>query len=227
MIKNFMFPTVIGLTALIACASYAEDKNYVQLSTGYSFAKSTGADVEGKKPKRGNVHSIELGRSVTDRVKIGLEFSHRSGYSVRDHSDAYDDGDLIVSQQSKSTYKSAAVMVNVRCDVANLSGFTPYVLVGAGVAQNKMKENGDLQDHASNESTHISRANKSKNFAYKVGAGVSYAISKKIGIDIRYQFVNLGKARLHQAKDSQGDLLAAARGKFKANEVLVGISYKF
>ena len=114
MIKNFMFPAVIGLTALIACSSYAEDRNYVQLSSGYSFAKSTGADVKGKKPKRGNVHSIELGRSVTDRVKIGLEFSHRSGYSVNDHFDAYESGIKLESQNEKSTYKSSAVMLNVR-----------------------------------------------------------------------------------------------------------------
>ena len=52
MIKNFMLQSVVGLSAFIACASYAEDKNYVQLSSGYSFAKPTGADVAGKNLKR-------------------------------------------------------------------------------------------------------------------------------------------------------------------------------
>lgn len=228
MIKNFMFPAVIGLTALMACISYAEDKNYVQLSSGYSFAKSTGADVKGKKPKRGNVHSIELGRSVTDRVKIGLEFSHRSGYSVNDHLDAYESGIKLESQSEKSSYKSSAVMVNLRCDVANLSGFTPYVLLGAGVSQNKMKSdlNTVVYDYDQTSIRSV-RSNRSNNFAYKVGAGVSYSVTKKIGIDVRYQFVDLGKVRLREARDSQGDLLDSARGKLRANEVLVGISYKF
>lgn len=227
MIKSLMFPVVIGLTALITSPSHAEDKNYVQLSTGYSFAKSTGADVKGKKPKKGKVHSIELGRSVTDRVKIGLEFSHRSGYSVSDHLDEYGYGIKLESQSEKSSYKSSAAMMNVRCDVANLSGFTPYVVVGAGVSQNKMKDDFYRMIHTDHESSDSIRSNKSNNFAYKVGAGVSYSVTQKIGIDVRYQFVNLGKVRIHESRDSQGELLAAARGKLKTKEVLVGISYKF
>lgn len=228
MIKSFMFPVVISLTALITSASYAEDKNYVQLSSGYSFAKSTGADVEGKKPKKGKVHSIELGRSVTDRLKIGLEFSHRSGYSVSDHSDEYVHGIKLESQSEKSSYKSSAAMMTVRCDVANLSGFTPYVVVGAGVSQNKMKDDFNRVEYGYPQTSNKSiRSNKSNNFAYKVGAGVGYSVTQKIVIDVRYQFVNLGKVRIRESRDSQGDLLAAARGKLKTNEVLVGISYKF
>jgi opacity protein-like surface antigen len=227
MIKNFMLQSVVGLSAFIACASYAEDKNYVQLSSGYSFAKPTGADVAGKKPKRGNVHSIELGRSVTDRVKIGLEFSHRSGYSVDHSSDDSWHGYLVESKKSKWSYKSSAVMVNLRCDVANLSGFTPYVLVGAGIAQNTTKKQLDRQEHFLRKSTNTSRSNKSTSLVYKIGAGVSYSVSQKIGIDIRYQFINSGKVRLHEAKNNLGALLSATRGKLKTNEVLIGLSYKF
>lgn len=228
MIKNFMLQSVVGLSAFIACASYAEDKNYVQLSSGYSFAKPTGADVAGKKPKRGNVHSIELGRSVTDRVKIGLEFSHRSGYSVDHSSDDSWHGYLVESRKSKWSYKSSAVMVNLRCDVANLSGFTPYVLVGAGIAQNKMKEVLSREGLMTGmDSSRESNAKKVKSFAYKVGAGIHYSINSKVGIEIRYQFVNLGRVKLPSFYDNEGNYQDARRGKLKSNDILLGISYKF
>jgi opacity protein-like surface antigen len=84
-----------------------------------------------------------------------------------------------------------------------------------------------MQEHFLRKSTHTSRSNKSNSLVYKIGAGVSYSVSQKIGIDIRYQFINSGKVRLHEAKDNLGDLLSAARGKLKTNEVIIGLSYKF
>ena len=71
-------------------------------------------------------------------------------------------------------------MMNLRCDVANLSGFTPYVLVGAGIAQNTTKKQFDRQAHYLRKSTHASRSNKSNSLVYKIGAGVSYSVSQKL-----------------------------------------------
>ncbi len=77
---------------------------------------------------------------------------------------------------------SLAFLLNGYYDFANDTAFTPFVSAGLGVA--KVKAN-DLNVAGLG----IPSANADDTvFAYQVGAGVGYAVNKKVSVDVTYRY---------------------------------------
>jgi len=136
--------------------------------------------------------------------------------------------------------KSMNLMANLFIDAGNFSGFKPYAVVGLGIARNKASSfdintatattvavvDTKTPDNNSSETTNTSAVSgtfsgKTKNnFAFKVGLGFKYAVNEDFDVDVRYQYLNLGKA-----KWNVGDVSSTV--KLTANQLMLGVAYKF
>lgn len=65
-------------------------------------------------------------------------------------------------------------LVNGYYDFTNSSAFTPYLTAGLGFAKIKWTEDNESADDTV--------------FAYQVGAGVGYALSKNVTLDVKYRY---------------------------------------
>ena len=117
----------------------------------------------------------------------------------------------IMDGEAKVNLRTESILVNAYWDINTCSRFTPYVSVGAGLAK--------LNFRAKTEEPVI-KANPS-NFAWQVGAGVSYAATDSIDVDLGYRYVDTGAAYIMKMDDE----------KFKVNtarhEPYAGLRYNF
>ncbi|MEK6733532.1 MAG: outer membrane beta-barrel protein, partial [Pseudomonadota bacterium] len=70
--------------------------------------------------------------------------------------------------------------------------------------------------------TKASGSSSKTGFAYRAGLGTQYAINGDFDLDVRYQYEDLGKAKVLNTNLTGFDTV-----KIRANEFLVGIAYKF
>ncbi|MBO4285069.1 MAG: porin family protein [Alphaproteobacteria bacterium] len=113
---------------------------------------------------------------------------------------------------AKINLKTRSLMVNAYYDINLCSRFTPYVGVGAGIA--KLDLRGNLGGQA------VEKVNTS-NFAWQIGAGVSYAATDSMDVDFGYRYVDTGAAYV-----AKGDLLNAKLNTAR-HEIYAGIRYNF
>lgn len=112
----------------------------------------------------------------------------------------------------KVNLKTRSLMVNAYYDFNLCSRFTPYVGVGAGIA--KLDLRGNFGGQA------VEKVNTS-NFAWQVGAGVSYAATDSMDVDFGYRYIDTGAAHV-----LKGDLMNAKLNTAR-HEIYAGIRYNF
>lgn len=84
----------------------------------------------------------------------------------------------LVSLSSSAT----VALASLYWDVATIAGFTPYLGAGAGFAIHDL----DAAPAA------LGPAGNAWQFAWTIGAGVSYAVSPGLSVDLGYRYVDLG-----------------------------------
>lgn len=93
-------------------------------------------------------------------------------------------------------------LVNGYVDFVNKTAFTPYLTIGLGMAQ---VECNDFLNDADDTV-----------FAYQVGAGVGYAITEKITVDLKYRYFG--------TDDPEFD---GVESEFASHNVYLGLRYNF
>ena len=86
----------------------------------------------------------------------------------------------------EGTWNSTTLFANLYYDIHTDSGLTPYIGGGLGMAFNYAEykwRNGATGGSASDTMT---------NFAWNLGAGVSYSFNENLAVDLAYRFVSLG-----------------------------------
>lgn len=76
---------------------------------------------------------------------------------------------------------ATVALASLYWDVVTLSGFTPYLSAGAGFAIDTLDAPAALRP-----------AGNDWQFAWSAGAGVSYAVSTAVSLDLGYRYVDLG-----------------------------------
>ncbi len=117
----------------------------------------------------------------------------------------------------KTNLRTESILVNAYWDINTCSRFTPYVSAGAGLAKLNVRVRIPSEDF-------VQKGNPS-NFAWQVGAGVSYAATDSIDVDLGYRYVDTGAAYIMKQYTSRGG------EKFKINtarhELYAGLRYNF
>lgn len=219
---------ILGLlsASMLTSVAHAEDnKYYTQFNLGLSAANSTkynstytnnvgtyNYSYDGSLGG-GALVGAEFGTRLNDNFRVGLSLDYRS------YENDLKGSGLLSGQERTLETKSLATMLNGYYDFTKGDGFNPYVTVGLGIANNEQEANGK-----NGASSFASKENTS--FAYKLGLGAKYQINNSVDLDIRYQYVDLGKVSLGNLDNGYTNTTTKS-ANLRANEVLVGIAYKF
>jgi opacity protein-like surface antigen len=236
--KKILLLASIGFSAFYSAANAEDlklnDNYYVQLNAGIS-ASTKGSGELNKKMGKSGLYGIEAGMKLNEKFRLGLGFDYRTGYAVNTTKTYKVDEETPLDHTNDARYKikSLVVMANVYYDIAEIKNFTPYVNLGFGLARNKTKYDSKIyadNKYVADEFTHTQKS--VNNFAYKLGFGTRYSVSKQVDIDLRYNFINLGKFKTISSDwVTNGEDVSKpnrlTKSKLSAHEFLVGVVYKF
>ena len=113
-------------------------------------------------------------------------------------------------------------LVNGYIDLGNWGGLTPYIGAGVGVAG--LRTSGSFTG-ADGTRTKLS-GRDTYNLAWAAMAGVAYAISPHLMLDVGYRYLDLGTYRAPQSNLAQQDLYTGQKTDLNAHEVRVGFRYQ-
>jgi len=118
--------------------------------------------------------------------------------------------------RTKVNLKTQSLLVNAYYDFNLCSRFTPYVSAGAGIAKLNFRVHQIAEEYWKNTTS---------NFAWQVGAGVSYAATDSIDVDFGYRYVDTGAAYIH--KETWGAFQDKEKINTARHELYAGIRYNF
>lgn len=237
---------LLSLMTALATTSLASDTlespssyGYVQFNGGVAYLKSGSGAFGSNSQGNTGIYGVEAGYKFDDYTRFSLSLDYLSEHSfsnpANDNTSGIIDG-ISYAQSTTNNFKvsSWVAMVNGYYDLKNSSNFTPYFTLGLGASFNKAKStynavgtyNGGV---IINENINLKEENKS-NLAYKAGFGVRYNLNKSFDLDLRYQYVDLGKFSTSSGTEIIGGAVSTVpvqTVKLKSQEVLFGVAYKF
>ena len=150
------------------------DSGLIGIGVGYQFNNWFRADLTGEYRGSANYHAV----ASYDGIAAGVNCGQVLGGSPR-CSDIYN-----------GTVSSTVFMANGYVDLGTWAGLTPYIGAGVGFANNK---SGMFTDTALGLSGGGFSTGASKtNFAWAGMAGLSYAVSQNLKLEMGYRYLNLG-----------------------------------
>ena len=176
----------------------------------------------------GKAGAIGLGYAFNNQFRIeGRLGIHRSDFDSRKVGTGARAGEEYILNGDTH---SKSLTIEGFYDFPTASAFSPYIKAGIGVSRNKYSAklggagaagfdafdgvvDGYYDAYADEESTE---------FAWNVGAGVSYKLNNRVNIFGEYQYISLGDAETGQDSFTDGFQLESA-----AHEVLVGLRANF
>ena len=190
--------------SVFAGASFLNDvntiynTNYAPNSTPYSVKTNTGYLLGGA-----------IGVKWNAMLRSEIELSHSSWRARSESCSFY--GILPASGPISATY----LLGNIWLDIPTQSAFTPYVGGGLGVgwASADVSFNGKKYGYGYGGSA----------LAYQLGAGVKYALSDRVDIDLGYRFKALSSLNFPD-RDGYGNYTGA---KLNSHNIELGLTYHF
>jgi len=136
--------------------------------------------------------SMKGGHVYGGAMAVGYDFSKRFNVPLRGELEytIFSDKKIKHDDSYKLDLGIQTAFANVYYDFRNASAFTPYLGFGLGMASVKAK--GKTRDYPLGSKT-------STNFAWNVGAGVAYAFTDMISLDLAYRFVSPGKGETKES----------------------------
>lgn len=173
--KNLVVFSGCALAFLLSSPAYSADATvgtYVSCNLGLAMPSDSDGSVEG--------NPVPFHTSYDTGWALGAAIGYDFGNTRLEGEVAYQKADedkagYVTAQQDSTSDKSArSFLVNGYYDFTNSSAFTPYLSAGLGYAKIKWSGEGEsLSDTV---------------FAYQVGAGVGYALSKNVTLDVKYRY---------------------------------------
>ena len=233
--------TTVAVAAFATSASAMEaGKMYMKANVGYNFSspsldakladgKNTALFTDTKSSSRlkGFAGDIGFGYALSDSVRTDLTLSLSQGKkTLKDVKLANKIGDVEPTNKAsvKLTEKKIGLMANAYYDFHNSSEFTPYVMAGIGLNRGTLEANIN-GDNAATPAVAKSKTIKSKNltsFAYNVGVGVGYEMTKDVYLDAGYKLS--GSTGSYKFKEVVSEISAKAKDKLGSPKIQHTIS---
>ena len=242
MYTAFMIKKIIlALLFAIPSFSFAIDLDgfYITPKGGISKSMDTGVilgdtgggqfDIKDNDLGTGYVFGLSVGKYITNNFRVELEASQRGGLEY----DTEYASEPNLGTTTKADIKTQSIFINGFYDFESFaiinSLVTPYIGGGIGISRNKMGVVTEVT--LENEVAYLD-GNKVSQFSYKLAAGTLINLTKKLSLDINYQYVDLGsfKSGLDYVASggATGTLTEALNdGEIKTQELMVGLQYKF
>ena len=165
--------------------------------------------------------SSKTRNSVGGGVAVGLHMREYSGmplrvefeYATRTKTNASWDSGLNRDMNLKAAWQVQTFQFNGYWDIDTGTNFTPYV--GAGIGASAIYESmtsGDGWRHHSSDTN--------MGLAWNVGAGVAYAFTENLALDVGYRFAGFGYGHLKHQGDEVYNYMTA-------NEFMAGLRISF
>lgn len=236
-LRNILLIGTINLTIFNNAITLADNlptnnKNYyIQLNAGYAHGQEPKKDFIQNSMGNTGLYGIEAGYRINEHFRTSLSLDYRPNY--KNNYSTYEkfttpEEEVVITTNYSTKVKSLATMLNIYYDIKEVNHFTPYLLLGAGVAFNET--NSTTTRSNSITSIHeIYAKSTHHNFAYKAGLGIRYSTNNNIDFDLHYQYVDLGKFKTSTSSCQMGKSYDAPAkiGKLQSQEVILGIVYKF
>jgi opacity protein-like surface antigen len=164
---------------------------------------------------------ISYGRHITDSFSLDLEYSYRGKNIAKLDNPANE-------TEVKWPMESNTVMLN---GIYNLTKgmVKPYLKVGGGMSVNAAHTYSEPNPDSTTETFYFP-GKTTRNFAWKVGAGVSLAATENISTDIEYSFINRGTIKTQSYFiDGFGDRINSnpQMGYLRDHVVTIGLKLQF
>ena len=239
--------TTVAVAAFATGASAMEaGKMYMKANVGYNFSspsldakladgKSTALFTDTKLSSRlkGFAGDIGFGYALSDSVRTDLTLSLSQGKkTLKNVKLAKKIGEVeTTNKASVKPEKKIGLMANAYYDFHNSSEFTPYVMAGIGLNRGTLEANIN-GDNAATPAVAKSKTIKSKNltsFAYNVGVGVGYEMTKDVYLDAGYKLS--GSTGSYKFKEDVSEISAKAKDKLGSpkiqHTVSAGVRFAF
>jgi|GEM_PF-345625 len=176
------------------------------VSLGYTLASKTGLPVR-----------LELDYTARDAAEVSS--TRDMTYSTTYGGVYYPANPAVMTQADTVTLNT--FMANVWYDIHTGTALTPYIGGGIGWGFVNYKNTRAMLEGVTYDS--FTDKKDVTNFAWSVGAGVSYALSERLALDIGYRYVDAGDMKVSA---SGGEPLSGTSA-IASHDVMVGIRYEF
>jgi len=129
----------------------------------------------------------------------------------------------------KGSFEQTTVMVNLYYDILPESQFHPFVGAGFGLDSVKAKMLGQLSTSPAGTVSDLSMVGKDTVGAYQLLAGVAWALSDRLSLDVTYRYLDAGKAKFNAGIEPNGgwEDPDTFTGKFSDQTLTVGLRWAF
>src|SRR5262245_1481335 len=166
------------------------------------------------------VLGIGVGGRMSQFFRGEIVYSYRGGYKLSDTDQFLD--------AFEADIRSHSVMANVYWDIPfAMSGLSPFVGAGVGWAGNKMKDVVTVDG-----GTFFLPEGTTSNLAWQAMAGVTFAFSPQMNIDVFYRYFDGGKLQTEEGVAFTGTgasagLYTGMRGDLTAHEIMMSVRFAF
>ena len=205
--------------ALLSTSAFAMEagKMYFRGDAGYQFSnqKNKVLGDTGSKKLKGFSGDIGFGYAFSDNIRTDMtvNFSRGKGKQKTDklpakYSYTSKNGGTVTNLDKDKagtvtmTEKNVGLLFNGYYDFHNSSTFTPYIMGGVGVNRGNLELKFTGKDGTENKNFTIKSANKT-GFAYQVGFGTLYEVSKDVLLDVGYKLQGHSSKYKFKFKDSE------------------------
>jgi opacity protein-like surface antigen len=171
---------IAGALCLLSCTALAEP--YAKVAVGWAYLPHNRVALTTKDDST-IIETNGNGSFISGALGAGASFKN----NFRSDVELYIDDGIKSQKQYKNSVlnfkiKTLAVFANISYDLKNNTKYTPFVTGGIGYARNKTAITSCTKlYHRSNN-----------NFAYQIGTGVGYALTKDVTLEVAYKFIDKG-----------------------------------
>ena len=221
--KKILLMAGVAAFAFASNANALEVNPYVSAKLSYNWAKNdVKTDIrdsyDGNYSDKTKFHKNIWGGHLAAGAKAGafrseIEWNH---WQDAKRSYFYDGGKYRMRLQNN------ALLLNAYYDFNTCTRWTPYIGAGMGVAMLKFTTN-DMWSEGKNK-----ESDRTYNFAWQIGAGVAYDLTKNIALDAGYRYINAGAAVANKSIYSGEGYYSEKHKIDTANhEIYLGARYTF
>jgi opacity protein-like surface antigen len=214
--RTLPFPASMPSSRILQPDSDTFEGWYLRGDLGYRWQKNSSAEAAPS-------FVAPTNDKLNNTVAVGLGAGYKSGWfradlTVDTTPPVNYTGQVITPGDTTAKVTATTVLLNGYLDLGSWYRMTPYIGAGAGIASMNIS---DYHSAATPPFTDV-KARSQTNFAWAGMAGVSYAVSPNILVDVGYRYLSLGDAM------TESDAFGSMRLKsITAHEVRVGLRWNF
>lgn len=166
--------------------------------------------------------TIGMGYHFNDYLRAEVNFGIQPSQEASLVSDGVDGiGAFTATSRTKNSMYSG--MVNVYGDLGTFAGFTPYVGAGIGMVSTKRSyEFSQVYPLVVGANTTALDSRRDYDYAYTVGAGVSYNFTPTMALDVGYQYFAAPNSEYYRIT---GPTTATLEKGIDFHQIKVGLRY--